>query len=52
MNDNSSESFDCRLANSRLHPGLEGTKINDKNRSSDRPVNGVGNNFAKGVIKR
>ena len=52
MNDNSSDSFDCRLANSRLHPGLEGTKINDKNNVSDNFVNGVGNNFAKGVINR
>lgn len=52
MNDDDSTSFDSRLANSRLHPGLEGTKINNKNHESNRPVNGVGNNFAKGVINR
>jgi len=52
MNDNDSTSFDSRLANSRLHPGLEGTKINDKNRSTSRPVNVVGNNFITGVINR
>ena len=52
MNDNSSESFDCRVANSRLHPGLEGSKINDKNHRSNKPINNIGNNFAKGVIKR
>ena len=50
MNDN--ESFDHNLANSRLHPGLEGTKINDKRTNDDNPVNGIGNNFAKGVIRQ
>ncbi len=51
MNDDGSESFDSRLANSRLHPGLEGTKINDENRGTSNNVNGVGNNFAKGVMR-
>jgi len=52
MNDNDSKTFDSRLANSRLHPGLEGTKINDKNRSTSRPVNSVGNNFSTGIIRK
>lgn len=50
MNDN--KSFDRDLANSRLHPGLEGTKINNSNHSNDNTVKHIGNNFAKGVIRQ